>query len=329
MPKVSVIVPAFNLEKYISKCIESLISQTFKDIEIIIVNDGSTDKTQEICEYYTKIDKRIRILNQKNSGVSVARNSGLDLASGDFITFVDGDDFIENDTIEFLLTNLEKYDVDVSTCGFQESHIDENGKIHSFKKKNNGFGIISSEEALKESFVNGKISLFVNGKLYKKEIFDNIRFPINMIYEDAAVIPLIMVKINKIYYDDNIKYYYIRHPKSITNLKFSKQDLDMIRVNKKNFDMVKEKYDYAMDQVEFRYLWSYLCIIDRIAASNAKFDDFCQLKNFVKKNKFKIFSNKYFTLKRKVLTLIMLINFGLYKKIIIYFHKKRTKLISN
>ena len=128
MPKVSIIIPVFNVENYLERCLKSVIAQTFKDIEIIIINDGSIDKSLEICKKFAESDKRIILINQKNSGVSAARNTGIDIATGKYLSFVDSDDFITPDMIEFLLTNLEEHDADISSCGMYDCYI-QNNKI--------------------------------------------------------------------------------------------------------------------------------------------------------------------------------------------------------
>ena len=115
---VSIIIPVYNTEKYLSKCLESVINQTYKNLEIILINDGSTDKSKEICESFAKKDKRIQILNKENSGVSSARNHGMRLAKGQYIAFIDGDDYAEENYIEELLKNLKQTESDCVLCGY-------------------------------------------------------------------------------------------------------------------------------------------------------------------------------------------------------------------
>ena len=116
--KISVIVPIYKVEKYLRRCIDSIINQTFKNIEIILVNDGSPDNCPKICEEYKNKDNRIIIINQENQGLSVARNSGIRIARGQYLVFIDSDDYIEEDMIEYLYEGIVKYDVDISCCGY-------------------------------------------------------------------------------------------------------------------------------------------------------------------------------------------------------------------
>ena len=316
MPKVSIIVPVFNVEKYLTKCLESLVSQTFSDIEIILVNDGSTDDSKKICEKFASKDKRIIIINKENGGVSSARNLGIEHSKGKYISFVDSDDYIANDMIEFLVRNIERTDADISTCGHYDCYMNKDSiKKYHFKNSNES-GVLSSHQALQESLIGGKISLLPYDKLYKRELFDNIKFPIGVIYEDSAVIPKVMTQISKVYYSFSPKYYYVRRVNSITNSKFSYRNFDIIKVNKQNFEMVKEHHKYALKHAEFRLLWSYLCVIDGIICSDFVYPEINDILKIIKKNKINIFKSNFFTFKRKLLVLLLIFNFNFYKKII-------------
>lgn len=323
MPKVSVIIPVFNVENYLERCLKSVINQNFKNIEIIIINDGSTDKSFDICKQFAESDKRIILISQKNRGVSAARNAGINISTGKYLSFVDSDDFIAPDMIEFLVNNLEKNDVDIATCGMYDCYIQNNNKIKKICNKNkNNYGIINLREALQEIFINGKVSLFIYDKLYKRELFNNLRFSENIIYEDAEIMPKIITRASKIFYNFAPKYYYLRHENSLTSSKFNLRDLDIIKISKKNFEFIKNNYNFALKQAEFRFFWSYLALIDKIIWSDANFQEFKNILKFVKKNKFSIISNKYFTLKRKMLFVLLLVNINLYKKVIKFFHKR-------
>lgn len=323
MSKVSVIVPVYNVENYLEKCIQSIISQSFKNLEIILVNDGSTDKSKEICEQFAEKDKRIILLNQKNKGVSAARNAGLDICTGDYISFIDSDDYISPDMIEFLVNNLERNDSDISTCGHYNCRI-KNGSLECVCYKNsNESGVLSSRQSLQECLIGGKLSMMPVDKLYKRYLFDDIRFPNGTIYEDSAIIPLITTRVSKVHYSFNPKYYYIMHQNSITTSNFNLKDFDIIKVNKKNYDMVKENYYYALKHAEFRLFWSYLCVIDKIIYSNSNCSEFQEILDIIKKNKLIILRNPFFTFKRKLLNFLLVINLRLYKKAIKYFGKRR------
>ena len=161
MKLVSVIIPVYNVYDYLDKCLNSIINQTYKSLEIIIVNDGSTDNSKDIIEKYSKIDKRITVINTKNNGLSVARNKGIDASHGDYLSFVDSDDYVDNDFIEYLVKLLEEYNSDISVCSFYQN--DSNNKKEEII-------VYNKIEAMKECIAYNNMYSSAWNKLYKKEI---------------------------------------------------------------------------------------------------------------------------------------------------------------
>ena len=152
MPKISVIVPVYNCKKYIKKCVDSIINQTFKDLEIILIDDGSTDESGKICDELKLKDSRIKVIHQENKGVSAARNEGVKASSGDYISFVDGDDYLSEDMYEFLYDNLKKSGADISVCGIVNCFLKEDGSEKMVKQSSfNGSGVLSGKEAMSEA----------------------------------------------------------------------------------------------------------------------------------------------------------------------------------
>ena len=168
---VSVIIPIYNVEKYLAECIESVINQTFSDLEIILVNDGSTDNCREICENYKRKDNRIKLIHKSNGGPSSARNAGIDIAKGDYFTFIDSDDYIMPDMIEQLIYVSQSTDADISIC-CKSDYKDE-----SDKGINKDIEILTKEETLKCILTEKKILTSPCGKLYKRNLFNKVRYP--------------------------------------------------------------------------------------------------------------------------------------------------------
>lgn len=171
MPKISVIIPAYNIEKYITRCLDSLIAQTYQDFETIIVNDGSTDKTPEILDIYAQKHNFIKVIHKENGGVSSARIAGIKAASGDYIGFIDGDDYAEPDMFQLLISNAEKYNADISHCGYQM--VFPNGRTDSYY----GTGKIVTQDNLQgqKDLLKGEfIEPGLCNKLYKKELVQTI-----------------------------------------------------------------------------------------------------------------------------------------------------------
>ena len=184
MKKVSVIVPVYNMEKYLEKCMDSLVNQTLEDIEIIAINDGSKDNSLKILKAYEKkYPKKVKIIDQENGGISVARNNGLDIATGQYIGFVDSDDYVKLDMFEKLYNKIEKTKSDIVVCDFEEYHM-----------LDNSFKYIYVVQKIKKSNLYDDVSIINNidyapwNKLYKRDLFKNIRFPKNIKYEDLNTI---------------------------------------------------------------------------------------------------------------------------------------------
>lgn len=181
MYKISVIVPIYNVEQYLRECIDSIISQTYKNLEIILINDGSTDACPSICNQYAKQDERIAVIHKKNGGLSDARNAGLDIATGDYIGFVDSDDYVDHDMYEILLSNAVKYQADISCCRYSERY--EDGSTVDYG--NGAVTVYTGQEGLKEYLLGKTMDPFVGNKLYAAHLFQDVRFIKGIVGEDV------------------------------------------------------------------------------------------------------------------------------------------------
>ena len=202
--KISIIIPVYNVEKYLDKCLSSVISQTYKNIEIIVVNDGSPDNSDLICQEYAQKDSRIIYIKQENKGVSAARNVALDVATGDFITFVDSDDFVDNQFIEKYYSAIENTGTDIAIFSMYEN---VNGKFtkYTITDKNK---MITSHQAILDLVQDYNIKSYLWDKIFKKSLFDNLRFEENRTYEDLLIMYKLFERARSIYYSTDAYYYY-------------------------------------------------------------------------------------------------------------------------
>lgn len=222
---ISVIVPIYDVEDYLPKCIESILAQSYDKLEIILVNDGSTDKSGEICDKYLYLDWRIKVIHQQHRGVSAARNAGLDLAGGELIGFVDSDDYIHPRMFETLKRLIDETNADISICGYQKVIGNEVFAYQIFEDRTNT--CCSNIEAL-EMLLSSKHPLMVIlcNKLYRKELFEGVLFPEGFICEDTFVSYKILYKANKISHTEEKLYYYLQRRDSITGREMTPQRLD-------------------------------------------------------------------------------------------------------
>jgi len=210
---VSVIVPIYNSSQFLEKCITSIINQTYKNLEIILVDDGSTDDSYTLCQYFQSIDKRIVLLHQKNSGQSVARNNALNIASGSFIMFVDSDDWIDSETIERMLYTLCSKSLDAVKCAmtFIGQETCSNQSLSKYKELN-------SDEIYKYILAD-EIGGHLCGWLYKADLWQNIRLPKGRLAEDAAVLPKVLLGKNFCVIPDAFYKYNCSNPFNSSNSK--------------------------------------------------------------------------------------------------------------
>lgn len=211
--KVSLIIPVYNVEKYIERCIRSIINQSYRDVEIILVDDGSDDESSSICDKYASLDLRINVIHKQNGGLSSARNVGLKHASGDVVGFVDSDDYIEKNMVEVLVKPIQEYDVDISVCGW---YVIRNGerKLSQFR---NQYGLLTDEGAIELLLSYGGFDNFACNKLYKRNLFDDILFPDGKVLEDLAVMYKLINRSSKVFVNSESLYNYDIHVESITS----------------------------------------------------------------------------------------------------------------
>jgi Glycosyltransferases involved in cell wall biogenesis len=211
--KISIIVPIYKVEPYLRQCVDSIINQTYKNIEIILIDDGSPDKCPVICDKYAIMDKRIRVIHKVNGGLSDARNAGLEIATGDYLGFVDGDDWISLTMYEELIHAALEYDADISCCGY--NHMDNTVVLESklFSEKKQGSRI----DLLRDIFCKNIDNVVVWNKIYKKKLFKGVKFPFGEIHEDNLILCSTIGKVNKVAYTGTIGYYYRFRVDSIMN----------------------------------------------------------------------------------------------------------------
>ena len=210
---ISIIIPVYKVEKYLEKCIQSVINQTYENLQIILVDDGSPDNCGKICDEYAKKDHRIEVIHKSNGGLSDARNKGLEIAKGEYIGFVDSDDYIEADIYEVLYNLLKQYNADVSICNF---YTVSQGKI-AIKNVDSGIKEYTRIEILKEILLDNDIQSYAWNKLYKRELFGEIKYPVGKKYEDIGTTFYLLEKCNKVVVTGKPEYYYINRQDSIVN----------------------------------------------------------------------------------------------------------------
>lgn len=213
-PLISVIIPVYKVEQYIRKCVDSVIEQTYDNLEIFLVDDGSPDKCGEICDEYARKDKRIIVIHKENGGLSDARNVALDVATGDYVMFVDSDDWIKKETCDFLIRTIQKQSVDIVCFGLAE--ILPSGKIAKYIKAEHSRFLTKSEAIRLLVSYGGGVGNYAWNKIYSRHLFEDVRYPKGKIYEDNGTTYKLFHKANAIYVIDKVCYNYQLRSTSIS-----------------------------------------------------------------------------------------------------------------
>ncbi|KAB7671695.1 glycosyltransferase [Bacillus sp. B1-b2] len=242
---ISIIVPIYNVEDYLKRCLDSIIGQTYKSLEIILVNDGSTDSSGELCDIYKNKDTRIKVIHKNNGGISSTRNAGLEAASGKYIGFIDSDDWIDSDMYQSLHECLVNSNSDISICGVKEV------RNNSIIKSNQVEEIVtlSSQEAIKLLIEDKKVKSFTWNKLYRREVFKNIYFPEGKKYEDIYLMHTIFKNAATITLLNEEKYYYMRRDDSITNEKTIENKYDYYNAYLKRLNDLRADFNDYLPQL--------------------------------------------------------------------------------
>lgn len=301
MTTVSVIVPVYNVEDYLRKCIDSIIDQSYKNIEIILVDDGSPDGCPAICDEYAKWERRIKVIHKGNGGLSDARNSGILESSGEYIAFVDSDDYIAADFIKVLLDQAVKHEADISVCNFYRVYdqklVAETKPVH--------FAELTNIEAMRDVFAYPSLCDIMScNKLYKRELFvkNEVAFPVGKIYEDDFVTYKLCYYADRVVFIDEPLYYYTQREGSITRSRFSKKTFDMVEASRGAGAWVMENNLPLTQEVEAWQLSRALNLLNAMIESRTIHDDtWNDASSWIIENRKSLVRNIYISRKRKAL----------------------------
>lgn len=236
-PLISVIVPVYDVEPYLNRCIESIVSQTYKNLEIILVDDGSPDNCPQMCDDWVNKDSRIHVIHKKNGGLSDARNAGMKIASGELISFIDSDDYVDLNMYESLIFKMLETDSDIVSCGVK--WVDESGRVLKCDKVLSDV-VFLTEEAMKELLNDGAIKQPVWNRLYKRELALSIPFEKGKCHEDVFWSYQAVGKSKRICVISQAFYYYVQRSDSIMGWPFSGKRLDALEANKNRCAYIKK-----------------------------------------------------------------------------------------
>ena len=255
---ISIVVPVFNVSKYLERCVNSLLEQTYSNIEILLIDDGSTDNSGELCDDFAKKDPRVKVIHQANQGLSGARNTGIDNATGEFVFFCDSDDFLQKDALEFMYNRLCRDNADIAACGIScvWDDYEESGREELFT--NPTPGTFSGREAVKQMMITNNICTVAWNKLYRRSLFKNIRFPVGALHEDEATVYKLLYGAKVVSYTPNPYYKYYQRSSGIMGASLGDRGSYLITALTDRIKFFEEKQDTELTE------YSRIALLERI-----------------------------------------------------------------
>ena len=314
--KISVIVPVYNVEAYLERCVESILQQTYAHFELILINDGSTDSSGQICDHLASQYENIKVYHIENAGVSNARNMGIQLATGSWVTFIDSDDFVTQDYLATLASAVEGVNVGFAIAPLH--HI-KNGIVTDLPSHSGKTELWSTEETMKELLMTTRTSFFPVAKLFKRDLLADEKFNTNYhLAEDALFLTELLLKTrcSSVFIDKPIYYYDHREGSATTSV--NRYVFDTIEVYKQIIAQVSQIFPNLKHELKNRECWSYITVYDKIIfTSRGEYQkEKAELRTWIVQHRREIWKDAYFTTFRKVAILSLVISPWLYKKIV-------------
>lgn len=310
-PLITVVVPIYKVEQYLDECIDSILKQSYSNLEIILVDDGSPDRCGKICDGYAGRDSRIKVVHQENKGLSGARNSATDIAIGEYITYIDSDDWISDCMIEELYKELVSNNAEISCGGFESFF--EDGTTVSNSHKGNTY-VYTREEALDRFLFNDYMTPCVCGKLYKRELWNNIRCPEGKLFEDQFTTYKLIDLSEKIVFVTKPMYHYRKRNGSIGHSNFDKKTYQLYDAIHEEYDYINKKYGSVCPNIAVaRIVWEVVFVNMMISSNYNDNNVVKEVQKFAKKNIRKVNECEYLSPIRKAQLVLYTFSFPLYK----------------
>lgn len=314
-PEISVIVPVYNVEKYLGRCVDSILAQTFRDLEILLVDDGATDRSGEMCDGYAAQDDRIRVIHKENGGLSDARNAGIDAAGGRFLCFIDSDDFIDPTMLEVLHRLIVQEDAEVAICGICDCY--EGGRTVQTEQVEEF--TCTGVEAMGLTLEGVRLPGSVCSKLIRAELCRTHRFRRGKTYEDAFFMPGLLIPARKVAATTASLYSYWHRAGSITTQPFSQRNMDVVEAYQYTLDEVQKSCPELLEAARFRLFWANFVVLDKMLVTEnyRSLPQFRPVLRFLRSHWLEIVRNPYFRRSRRIAAVALRLQTGLYRRLVL------------
>ena len=309
-PAVSVVVPVYNVEAYLDRCVESLVTQTLRDIEIILVDDGSTDSSPSLCDAWAKRDARIGAVHKMNGGLSDARNIGVEIAKADLIGFVDSDDWVEPNMYETLYRHIREDGSDIAVCGTRE--LFPTRVVDPLPPKQY---VQTGKEALRDQLIGDIIHVWVPTKLYTRSIVESKPLPVGLTFEDTYIVADWFLQAGLVSVDLEPLYCYWHHDDTISAMCYTKRMAGHLVAARHAYESTMEQAPELEDAAAFRLYWAHFNVLDAMFAKGAQRDDEtkAEIISFLRENAQSILANPHVGNGRKLAMRALMVSEGLYR----------------
>ncbi len=310
-PLVSVIVPVYKVEKSLNRCVESIVGQTYFNMEIILVDDGSPDNSGELCDEWASRDSRIRVIHKANGGLSDARNVGAAAAKGVYVCFVDSDDYVARDFCEALVRLMRENDAELAICGVADVYAD-----HTDVPSEQDVRVLTPEETLSDIFLNRTLMVGVPPRMYPAWLAKEVQEPVGKTHEDSFVVVDFISRVNKVVVDTKPRYYYCHNEGTITSTPKTRARLDLIEAWERNRQLVEEKYPAILPDVMFRCYWAHFDVLDGIMLSGIDDPAKDDIVAYLREHRDDILAHPAVSWRRKFGLRLLLANEGMYRALV-------------
>lgn len=307
--KISVVLPVYNVKQYLDRCMESVLKQTYTNIEIILVDDGSTDGSSEVCDAYAKKDDRIVVIHKKNGGLSSARNAGTERATGEYITYIDSDDFVTETYVEYLYSLIEKYQTRMALC----THTVLNEGGNEIVYGDGGQEVLSAEICLERMLYHDVIDTSAWAKMIAIDIARTYPFPVGKLFEDIGNIYHYFMESEKIACGYQPQYFYIMRKNSIVTGKFNEKKLDLLEMTDKMGTDVLKKFPALAQAVNRRKVYARFSTLNQMQDITTHKAEKKEIISYIRKNAFSILSDKKAPKRDKLAMMVLMVNYQLYR----------------
>ena len=309
-PLISVILPVYNIERYLPDCMEALSAQTYRNLEIILVDDGSRDNCGKMCDEYARGDERIVVYHKPNGGLSDARNYGIERARGEYITCIDPDDVVDPDYVEYLLTLLQKHGVRMSICQFREQC---DGRIIAEHGKD-GEEVLSAHDCLERMLYHDGVDTSAWAKLYHRDLFQTVRYPKGKLFEDIGTTYALMMQCDRIAVGSESKYVYRLRRDSIVNASFHPGKMDLLEMTDRMAKDVAAAFPDLKDAVLRRQVYARFSTINQMLNTDGYDRERGEMISFIKQHRGEVLRNPRTPRRDRIALVLISVSYRLYRR---------------